>query len=48
MDNVAEAQGISWDEVWKKDIYEFFNTIAYLKWKSDNIKKQINKWKTSH
>ena len=46
--SVSEAQRISWDEVWKKDIYEFFNTVSFLKWKADKQKENIERWKNTH
>ena len=30
------------------NVYEFFNLLAYIKWKDNKLKQQIDRWKQSH
>ena len=48
IDNVGELTRDKWDDVFKKNIYEFFNLVSYLQYKSKKQKDQIEKWKQSH
>lgn len=46
--SVSLIQNISWDETWKKDVYEFFNTVSFLRWQSERRKKEIERWKSQN
>lgn len=48
IDNVSELCREKWDDVFLKNIYEFFNLVSYLKHKNNKQKEQIEKWKRSH
>lgn len=48
IDEVGELTRDKWDDVFKKNIYEFFNLVAYLKHKNKRRKEQIEKWKQTH
>ena len=48
VDNVAELTHDKWDDVFRKNIYEFFNLISYLRFKNEKIKERIEKWKQTH
>lgn len=48
IDEVGELTRDKWDDVFKKNIYEFFNLVAYLKYKNKRRKEQIEKWKQAH
>lgn len=45
IDNVSNLTRDKWDDVFQKNIYEFFNLLAYLKDKNKREKKQIERWK---
>lgn len=48
VDSVSQLTRDKWDDVFKKNIYEFFNLLAYLKHKSNKEKERIEKWKREH
>lgn len=39
---------MNWDAVFMKNIYEFFNIVAYRKDKDEKRQRQIEKWKHTH
>jgi len=45
VDDVSELTRETWDAVFKKTIYEFFNLLSYLRQKNENLKNSIEKWK---
>lgn len=45
IDSVSELTREKWDDVFRKNIYEFFNLLSYLKQKNENLKNSIEKWK---
>lgn len=48
VDTVSETLREPWSEVWEKNIYEFFNIIAYTKDKRAREKAEMEKWQKSH
>lgn len=42
VDNVAETTGRDWDTVYNLNIIEFINTMSYIKYKSNKIKRTWN------
>lgn len=48
VDDVGELTRDKWDDVFRKNIYEFFNLLAYLRHKNNKRKEQIEKWKQTH
>lgn len=38
----------SWDVVWEKNIYEFFNVIAFCRDYNEKRNEMIEKWKRTH
>lgn len=48
VDNVGQLTRDKWDDVFKKNIYEFFNLLAFLKHKNNKEKERIEKWKQTH
>jgi hypothetical protein len=48
IDNVGQLTRDKWDDVFKKNIYEFFNILSFLKYKNNKQKEQIEKWKQTH
>lgn len=48
VDNVGQLTRDKWDDIFEKNIYEFFNLLSYLKYKNNRQKEQIEKWKRSH
>lgn len=48
IDNISDLTKDKWDDVFKKNIYEFFNLLAYLRHKNKRQKEQIEKWKRTH
>ena len=48
VDNVSGLTRDRWDDVFRKNIYEFFNLLAYLRHKNNKTKEQIEKWKQTH
>lgn len=45
VDVVSETLRVSWDTVFQKNIYEFFNILAYRNDKDEKLRKQLEKWK---
>ena len=48
VDNVGQLTRDKWDDVFRKNIYEFFNLLAYLKHKNKKINELTEKWKHQH
>lgn len=48
VDNIGQLTRDKWDDVFKKNIYEFFNLLSFLRYKNNKQKEQIEKWKQSH
>lgn len=48
VDNVGQLTRDKFDDVFKKNIYEFFNLLAFLKHKNNKEKERIEKWKQTH
>lgn len=48
VDKVSETVKKPWDDVFAMNVYEFFNLLAYIKWKDNKLKQQIDRWKQSH
>ena len=48
VDNVSGLVREPWDGVLRKNIYEFFNLVSYLRYKTDKERKMIEKWKKTH
>ena len=45
VNSVSEATRETWDNVFKKSIYEFFNILSYLRWSTERQKQMIEKYK---
>ena len=48
VDNVSELTRERWDDVFMKNVYEFFNLLSYIQYKNKKMKDNIEKWKRSH
>lgn len=48
VDNVGQLTRDKWDDIFSKNIYEFFNLVSYLKYKNNKQKEQIERWKQTH
>lgn len=48
VESVSDLTKDKWDDVFTKNIYEFFNLLAYLKHRNQKQKEMIDKWKRSH
>ena len=45
---VAEVQGLTWDQVLGKPALEFLNTMAFLRDRREWEKAELDKWKKTH
>ena len=48
VDNVSELTRERWEDVFKKNVYEFFNLLSYIQYKNKKMKENIERWKRSH
>ena len=48
MNQVAEVQGLTWDQVLGKPALEFLNILAYRKDKTEWEKAALEQWKRTH
>lgn len=48
VDNVSELTREKWDDVFRKNVYEFFNLLSYISHKNKKHKELIEKWKRTH
>lgn len=48
MNQVAEVQRLTWDQVLGKPALEFLNTMAFLRDRREWQKAELDKWKKTH
>ena len=48
VDQVGQLTRDKWDDVFRKNIYEFFNLVSYIRHKNNKEKQQLEQWKRTH
>ena len=48
IDEVAHTKRVSWDDVWRMGVIEFYNIVDYIKEKNRREQEAMKQWQVSH